>query len=1244
MLTGITTRTMQVFGVVIGSVQDEFKLEVDITKVNKRELLVLENPRYKELLEANSDLNGVRMDDDDTKDRLPVHIILGANDFAKIRTGERLRVGRRGDPVAEFTRFGWTIMSPGADRELATAYLAINSNTDYERLCALDVLGLADSSTGDQGDVYEEFKEQLVRSSEGWYETGLPWKGSCPPLPNNRDGSLRRLNTLVRKLRRTDVLDDYDAVIREQLREGVVKRAPAEVTGREFYLPHQAVVRRSAETTKLRVVYDASARAQEKAPSLNECLHAGPPLHNKLWSVIVRNRFHPVAVAGDLRRAFLQVRIRETERDSLRFHWIADKTGKQVETLRFTRVVFGLAPSPFLLNGVIQQHLENMQSRYPDSVNEIRRSLYVDDLISGGPTTEKAKRLKREATEIFAKAKFELHKWHSNEKQLETSCEDYEPSFAKEQLENGTAAGECKLLGLGWNKVEDTLHVSFPELPAEETKRGILANLAKVYDPLGIVSPVMLEGKVLYRESCIQKNAWDAPLPEQIANQWRKWEKSLPEEVSAKRSIPLYQQEIDKIELHAFGDASGRGVCASVYAVVTQASGVSQGLVTAKSRLAKQGLTIPRLELVSGHMAVNLASNVRQALEGLPLATTLHCWLDSSVALHWIGDRGEYRQFVSNRVKKIQTHPNVLWHHVPSADNPADLGSRGGSVTGAQLWWNGPTWLTDPANWPPEVVTKPSPESLAERKVQQELFAVGVEGKSDLEIVLEKFDLRKALRIGAWVARFLRNSRNSTNKAKGPLSTAEVKRHETFLVKRAQQQGFNNVNFEQDQEQLNLQTNEEGVLECRGRIQGEYPVYLPDTALLATKIVQRAHVTTLHGGVGLTMASVRERYWIPRLRKLTKRVVRNCSGCKRFQAVAFANPPPAPLPRERTEGDTPFNVIGVDFAGPVKYRNKRKEMRKAYVVLYSCSLTRGVFLELLPNLETGEFIKSLKHFIARRGRPSRVYSDNGQTFVAAAKWLKKVQKDEEFHSFLSNQSIIWQFNLSRAPWWGGQFERLIGLMKSAFYKTVGQGILNWEELSEVILDIEVTMNNRPLCYQEEDVQLPTLTPNTMLFLKSNILPELQPYHLEVRDLRKRAKFLQKTKDAMWNRWTAEYLRALRERHRLKLGDKRCSLAVGDVVIIKSSERNRNSWPLGIVESLIEGRDGVVRGARLRAGRSHIERPIQHLYPLELSCDRDGVRGTTTTLDPGAPAFRPRRDAAVAAELRVQDLAQEDQLE
>ena len=176
-------------------------------------------------------------------------------------------------------------------------------------------------------------------------------------------------------------------------------------------------------------------------------------------------------------------------------------------------------------------------------------------------------------------------------------------------------------------------------------------------------------------------------------------------------------------------------------------------------------------------------------------------------------------------------------------------------------------------------------------------------------------------------------------------------------------------------------------------------------------------------------------------------------------------------------------------------------------------------------------------------------------------------------------------------------------MKAAFYKTVGQGLLTWEELNEVLLDVEVTLNNRPLSYLEEDVQLPTLTPNSFLFLNSNILLELSPYQLEERDLRKRAKFLQKSKiSAMWGRWTSEYLRALRERHRLKHSDDRgSSLKVGDVVIVKSAARNRNCWPLGIIETLIVGRDQVVRGAKLRVEETVLERAVQHLYPLELSC-------------------------------------------
>ena len=183
-------------------------------------------------------------------------------------------------------------------------------------------------------------------------------------------------------------------------------------------------------------------------------------------------------------------------------------------------------------------------------------------------------------------------------------------------------------------------------------------------------------------------------MPEKLAKLWEKWESSLPARVATRRSLATIREPVDAVELHAFGDASGRGVATAVYTVVSQASGVTQGLVAAKSRLAKQCLTIPRLELVSGHMASNAADNVQRALEGFTVTAT-YCWLDSTVALRWICGGGEYRQFVVNRVRMIQEHNIDAWRHVTTADNPADIGSRGGSVENCELWWNGPTWLSN---------------------------------------------------------------------------------------------------------------------------------------------------------------------------------------------------------------------------------------------------------------------------------------------------------------------------------------------------------------------------------------------------------------------------------------------------------------------------------------------------------------------------------------------------------------------
>jgi hypothetical protein len=269
--------------------------------------------------------------------------------------------------------------------------------------------------------------------------------------------------------------------------------------------------------------------------------------------VLVRGRFHPIALAGDLRKAFLQVRIKEEHRDALRFHWLRSVDSNEVETLRFTRALFGLGPSPFLLGGVIEQHLAGWSEKLPESVAEISRSLYVDDLISGAYNVTKAQDLKSDATKVFADASFELHKWHSNEPELEDYCQKpdivEETTYAKQQL--GSTAKECKLLGLAWNKDEDTVSVVFPDKRANPTKREILGKLARVYDPLGLVSPMTLQGKLIFREACESKIPWDASLPEKLAKLWEKWESSLPARVATRRSLATIREPVDAVELRS---------------------------------------------------------------------------------------------------------------------------------------------------------------------------------------------------------------------------------------------------------------------------------------------------------------------------------------------------------------------------------------------------------------------------------------------------------------------------------------------------------------------------------------------------------------------------------------------------------------------------------------------------------------------------------------------------------------------
>ena len=264
----------------------------------------------------------------------------------------------------------------------------------------------------------------------------------------------------------------------------------------------------------------------------------------------------------------------------------------------------------------------------------------------------------------------------------------------------GVKTNEAKLLGLPWDKVEDTLAATFSGDSHEATKRDVLRSLASIYDPLGVASPVILVGKMVFREACDRHLPWDAVLPKELKAQWEKFKGNWLGELKFPNSLTIAQEPVQALDLYAFCDSSGKGSAAAVYTVVYQESGIDQGLLAAKARLAKKGLTMPRLELISAHMAANLVDNVRSALEGY-VVRSVYGWTDSTVVLHWIAGQGSYKQFVSNRVAQINAKDYVKWRYVGTEQNPADVGSRGTlSRERLEIWLKGPNWLTEPEMWP----------------------------------------------------------------------------------------------------------------------------------------------------------------------------------------------------------------------------------------------------------------------------------------------------------------------------------------------------------------------------------------------------------------------------------------------------------------------------------------------------------------------------------------------------------------
>ncbi|XP_065665396.1 uncharacterized protein LOC136086831 [Hydra vulgaris] len=229
-------------------------------------------------------------------------------------------------------------------------YISKSTSDCYKELYILNVIGLKVQSERNQNGVYEEFKEKLRKDSTDFYHARLPWKKKRLKLASYSDGSISRLHSVLKKLeKKPNNLIKYNAIIQEQIKDGIIEYAPNKPTGKRiFYMPHRAVVKEDPETTKLRIVFDALAK-EYGSTSLNDCLHILSAITTLTTQCYLKNRWQPVRLTRDIKQALLQIRANTKDCDVFRFHWVSDVKSKEVVTLRFTRIPFDCASSFFVL-------------------------------------------------------------------------------------------------------------------------------------------------------------------------------------------------------------------------------------------------------------------------------------------------------------------------------------------------------------------------------------------------------------------------------------------------------------------------------------------------------------------------------------------------------------------------------------------------------------------------------------------------------------------------------------------------------------------------------------------------------------------------------------------------------------------------------------------------------------------------------------------------------------------------------
>ncbi|XP_071578918.1 uncharacterized protein [Temnothorax nylanderi] len=1160
----------------------------------------------------------------------PVDIIIGADSYGQIIKPNIIKQDPL-MPIAQLSIFGWLVLGPVDTSSSASA--AVHHASIQEREDALDELlakfwtqeevpaSNTHDLTPDEQRCEEYYKSTVSRDSTGRYTVRLPLKSSPDTLGDSYHTAHRCLQGLLRRFARDD---NYRCLYHQFMTEyrelnHMTEASPVSSQHAQYYLPHHGVLKPDSATTKLRVVFNGSS-ASTSGRSLNDLMYTGAKLHLDVTDVLLWIRQFRHLVTTDITKMYRQINVHKDDWNLQRVLWI-DKQLKEVENY-LTTVTYGTKGAPFLAVRTLLQLVKDEGHKFPLAVPPLTEGRYVDDTFGGADTVQQIKEIAVQLKNLCMAGGFPLSKWHATHQDVLTAVQ------AEKEQGSQIAFDDCttKILGLNWLPHEDsfTFSTRISSHTNQFTKRLVLSEVAQIFDPLGFASPVVIKAKMLLQELWLHKLRWDEPLPSQLSSRWLTIRKELTS--LSRISIPRWYNtwSTSSVEFHGFSDASQLAMAAVVYITVRSSNGATISLVCSKTKVAPlKRLTIPRLELSAALLLSRLMRYVQATLK--LNVTAIHLWTDSVVTLTWIKSHASrWKDFVRNRVSQIQDlTAKAHWRYVPGTSNPADCASRGLTTSQLQshsLWWTGPPWILTPEAWPSQPALSDE-LSCSEARPGIALHAAASQSEYHWDLIYRYSTLNKLLKVTALCFRFISLLRKRRAKSLDLHSALEKAR--LFWIKATQAAYFTheikmltaNSRLPPTHafSRLTAYIDAQGVIRVGGRLNqsalaqdNKHQAILPRHSRFSTLIIAHAHLRTLHGGTQLTLAHVRQQYWIIGGRAPVKSHILRCVVCARQRGIR-AHQLMGQLPLSRVTPSRPFAHTGVDYAGPLTiktWKGRGAKTYKGWICVFVCFSTSAIHLEVVSDYLSEGFIAAFRRFAARRGIAQTMYSDCGTTFIGADAALKKMfvqgaQEHQRIAQVLQLDGIRWEFNPPGAPHMGGKWEAVVKSVKFHLRRTIGETLLTTEELTTSLTQIEAFLNSRPLEPLSDDPEdVSALTPGHFLIGGPlTTIPEPSLIDLATSRL-SRWQLIQQHVQQFWAQWSAHYLQrqqAISKWHHLNN-----NIKVGSIVLITEERSPPCKWPLARVTALHPGKDGLTRVVTLKTATTMLTRPIAKLAILPIS--------------------------------------------